>query len=399
MRVKVLGGIDDEIRSILGVRLSESKDIKELSVKAREEAAHLRDTEVEYVKYSSVLGRLFGGLCEVFLKRPKVKHSISASVGKGKNLLKYSGVCNDLFYKAVGYNRLSIESNLSYIKGKVHLYAINPRIPHRKAEGANRVLEILKGVNRSIYASVLANYLNIEGEIEKDRKYIGIEHIINAISKIKIYTEKDKECITAGGEVSFNPVDHKYAKIIASTGMYRKRDSTVYPWCIEGSFYLKFVYPILDIRSIYEKNLLDITKSSLSVVEYVKSMFIQRKCTEKSKTDSIMCYLLRSSLQLHGEVDSTYRYNTRQKTSEHKGSIIGLVRYTIGRYGIVGGLCGHTTELSQDRSISPVLGASYALNSSIIDTVNIIWPWDKMQHKKGLFSKLHAFEINITKEY
>lgn len=402
MKVVINGDLERGIREVLERRLGKCKNISELKERVKEEVKYLTDTEIVKIEERKIFG-IFSWFCEVFLRVRRISHKISASLGKSRNIVKYNGTGHNFLFGLIGYNRIAVESNLLYLRGKVLLYRLNRR------ESTSEMSNFLSRFNEKIFSSVLDNYGNLEGQIEKNKKSFSVEYIINEIGKIKIGGEKDLKGLSSKAELSVNPVSTSYARLIGNVGFYRRemqlglKSGSIctgeYPCRFGGSFYFKFVWPV-GLDGFYRR-IFEAPDKEITFLGNIRRFFIG----DRGEKRSIMSFLSRSSIHIQGEIEGERTYSLGGAERESTGSITGLIRYAVGRIGVVGGISMNGAEnrnrtlSTTERNISSVFGVSYSPTNSIIDTVTVVWPWEKVVREPGLFSKLHLLEVNLSKEY
>ncbi|KAI5190964.1 hypothetical protein NEMIN01_1297 [Nematocida minor] len=424
MKVQILGNIENELKNALSSSLSRHKNIKDVSDEIGKEVGYLNDTQIEYIKYSPIMNQMFSTPAIIKLKRSNVRHTINASLSNKKPVLKYSGVAHNILPSLFGYNRVSVESNLLYLKSTVSLFRIN-RSYGQKTETKKKtgVVDALASINKNVRNSLLINYVNVEAQIDKIKRSFGVEYAINSAMKIGVEAEKKDGQINSKAEMSANPVDHKYSKVIATAGVYREHKECTalekkevmdavkseyktkdsYDYNAKLSLYFKFVYPIMDAKALCQSIESKLGSKKAGPIAYIQSLF--RGKTSAQKTSSWLThYFQQSTMHLQGEVESCKKVGVFTKETTSTAKALGMIKYAINNYGVMGGILVnieesplHSTPLA--KSISPLLGLSYIPNSSIIDSASIFWPWDSIKKKNGILNKLYAFEINISKEY
>lgn len=424
MKVQVLGNIERNLKDALETKLSEYKNIDEISDSLAAELGAMADTKVEYVKYNSLLGKLFNAPAVVKIKRASAKHSINASLSNKKQILKYTGSLYNVLYSTLGYNRISVESNLLYIKGTASLFKIGSTY---NADFSERSINrTLASVNKNIKNYLLKNYLNLSAYIDKVRKSVSIEYNINRAMKASVGLEKEANASTNKLEVSVNPVDHKYAKVISTAGFYRTeqspsnekskesptetqfhKKSTSFLYSTGVNFYLKAVYPIFSAEKVCEKRL-EHTKTARVLQSSLFKRILGYKNEEYTRPSFISYYIKQSTVHTQAEVETSTRFSlfSGEMHSIFKG--LGVASYTIQNYGVLlGGLVSRTyAHMAQKdptenncTTFSPLIGFTYLPKNSFIDGVSIYWELIPELRKKGIVDKLYSFQINLSKEY
>ncbi|KAI5162327.1 hypothetical protein NEAUS03_1993 [Nematocida ausubeli] len=429
MRVRVLGNIENRIKSTLSQRLSKSTTGKELSANINEELTGLNGISAEYIKYNKILGWLLNAPATVKLHQPKGNHSINASLSGNKNIVKYTGSVYNVLFEFLGQNKLTVESNLSSLKSSLCLFQVNSKETQSLGKSAE-IWKFLKIVNKNMRDLVLQKYLSMHVLVGQAKKSLGFEKIINPMMKLSAGVWVEDNIFTNKIELSVNPIEHIHARVLGSIGICKNyaitagnssllskqetsKESSLLS--IDSEFYAKVAYSVTSVRSLFNQlgilgsHNLKRTPTDTNILARWKRKSIQNKSIIEPVENKYLPWIIsKATVDVQGEVEGTCRLNIFSREFSGVAKTVGMLKCTIEGYGVLlGGLItkkysstNNTTEhFGFQENFTPAVGFSYTPKNSFIDSASVYWPWASIKRKSGFLNKLHAFEISVSKEY